>query len=212
MQGALMIVINSSPVINLTAALGGLELLGNLYGKVIVPAEVMREIEDGADKDKAADLLRKTRCADIRTQLVLSAPWMFRGLDAGEASVIQTALQEGVKTVVLDDWKGRRVARVAGLEVIGSIGVLVQAKVRRLKYQINDRFNLAGECSSKSRLARFIKCRCLTIFETCFRVKGILHLPTMRRTSATACSPGMGCTRPERISSRRRIALAAQSS
>ncbi|MBI4023587.1 MAG: DUF3368 domain-containing protein [Verrucomicrobia bacterium] len=123
-----MIVINSSPVINLTAALGGLELLGDLYGKVIVPAEVMQEIEDGADKDKAADLLRKTHCADMRTQTVLSAPWMFRGLDPGEASVIQTALQEGVKTVVLDDWKGRRVARVAGLEVIGSLGVLVQAK------------------------------------------------------------------------------------
>ncbi len=123
-----MIVINSSPVINLTAALGGLELLGELYGKVVVPAEVMREIEDGTGKDEAAILLRKTSCADIRAQPVVLAPWMFRGLDAGEASVIQTALQEGVKTVVLDDWKGRRVARAAGLEVTGSLGVLVQAR------------------------------------------------------------------------------------
>ena len=35
-----MIVINSSPAINLTAALGSLELLADLYGTVIVPYEV----------------------------------------------------------------------------------------------------------------------------------------------------------------------------
>lgn len=40
----------------------------------------------------------------------------------------QTALQENMATVVLDDWKGRRAARLAGLEVTGSFGVLVQAK------------------------------------------------------------------------------------
>jgi len=47
---ALMIVINSSPAINLTAALGSLELLANLYGTVIVPHAVFQELEAGAAK------------------------------------------------------------------------------------------------------------------------------------------------------------------
>ena len=37
------------------------------------------------------------------------------------------------------------------------------------------------------------------------------HRPTMRRTSARTCSTETGSTRPERISSRRRIASAVQS-
>jgi predicted nucleic acid-binding protein len=56
------------------------------------------------------------------------ATWLTGTLDLGEATVIQTALQDGVVTVVLDDRKARRVARLAGLEVTGSLGVLVQAK------------------------------------------------------------------------------------
>ena len=40
-----MIVINSSPAINLTAVLGGLDVLVDLYGPVIVPLEVFQELE-----------------------------------------------------------------------------------------------------------------------------------------------------------------------
>jgi predicted nucleic acid-binding protein len=49
-------------------------------------------------------------------------------LDPGEAAVIHTAQQEGIATVILDEIKARRVARLAGLEVTGSIGVLLHAK------------------------------------------------------------------------------------
>lgn len=43
-----MIIVNSSPIIHLTAALGGLNLLPGLYGRVLVPAEVLHELEFGA--------------------------------------------------------------------------------------------------------------------------------------------------------------------
>jgi predicted nucleic acid-binding protein len=123
-----MIVINSSPAINLTSALGGLTLLSELYGKVIVPFEVMQELEAGAHKDQTAELLRATGGVEIRAQPTVVPSLLTSTLDFGEAAVIQTALQEGVMTVVLDDFKARRVARLAGLEVTGSLGVLVQAK------------------------------------------------------------------------------------
>lgn len=46
-----MIVINSSPAINLGRALGGLAVLSELYGRVVVPFEVMWEIETGVNRD-----------------------------------------------------------------------------------------------------------------------------------------------------------------
>ncbi len=125
---ALMIVINSSPAINLTAALGSLELLANLYGTVIVPHAVFQELKAGAAKDPTAQLLRTTPGVEIRPQSVVIPAWLTSILDTGEAAVIHTALQESIATVILDDLKARRAARSAGLEVTGSLGVLVQAK------------------------------------------------------------------------------------
>lgn len=123
-----MIVINSSPAINLTAALGSLELLADLYGTVIVPYEVFNELKAGAAKDQTAHLLGLTSGIEIRTSPVAIPTWLTRILDVGEAAVIHIALQESMTTVILDDLKARRTARTAGLDVIGSLGVLIQAK------------------------------------------------------------------------------------
>lgn len=49
-------------------------------------------------------------------------------MDRGEAAVIQLALIEGVRTVCIDEVVGRRVARLNGLSVTGSIGVLLRAR------------------------------------------------------------------------------------
>lgn len=38
-----VIILNSSPVIHLTVALGGLDALPALYGQVLVPEPVLRE-------------------------------------------------------------------------------------------------------------------------------------------------------------------------
>jgi predicted nucleic acid-binding protein len=46
----------------------------------------------------------------------------------GEAAVIQLALDEGIQTVCIDETAGRRVARLNGLAVTGSIAVLLRAQ------------------------------------------------------------------------------------
>lgn len=123
-----MIVTNASPAINLGRALGRLDVLAELYGQVIVPFEVMREIEAGASKDSTSQLLRGCPGVELRPQPISVPPLLAHELDQGEAAVIQTALAEGIMTVVLDDLKARRAASLAGLEVTGSLGVLVLAK------------------------------------------------------------------------------------
>jgi predicted nucleic acid-binding protein len=49
-------------------------------------------------------------------------------LDPGEASVIQIAIDRGISTVCIDEAAGRRIARLNGLRVTGSIGILIRAK------------------------------------------------------------------------------------
>lgn len=49
-------------------------------------------------------------------------------LDLGEAAVIQLALDENIETVCIDEAAGRRAARLNGLSVTGSIGVLLRAQ------------------------------------------------------------------------------------
>jgi predicted nucleic acid-binding protein len=49
------------------------------------------------------------------------APYLLNTLDRGEASVIQTALDRHIPLVAIDEVVGRRVARLAGLDVTGSI-------------------------------------------------------------------------------------------
>ena len=53
---------------------------------------------------------------------------LLNSLDVGEASVIQLALNERIRTVCIDDTAGRRMALLNGLLVTGSVGILWRAR------------------------------------------------------------------------------------
>ena len=63
-----------------------------------------------------------------RTEPVVIGSLLSQLLDRGEASVVQLAISEGIETVCIDEHLGRRVARLNGLRVTGSLGVLIRAK------------------------------------------------------------------------------------
>lgn len=122
------IVINTGPLIALVAATGDLEIMRGLYSHIIVPFEVCAELLNGGQSGfaviefEAADFLEKQ-----------SAPtkigtFLHNTLDTGEASVIQTALDLGISTVCIDEAVGRRIARLNGLSLTGSIGILLRAR------------------------------------------------------------------------------------
>lgn len=121
------IVINTSPLLALSAALGDLSLLQSLYAEVFVPFEVCQEIEKGGlsgfsvAEFKAAHFLNK-----LDKPLTIS-PFLKNSLDIGEASVIQLALDKDIQTVCIDETVGRRIARLNNLTLTGSIGVLIRA-------------------------------------------------------------------------------------
>lgn len=131
-----IIVINTSPLIALVAAWGTLEPLRSLYAAVHVPAEVAEEICRGGDTNfaipefMAADFLQKAQ------QPVQISPFLANSLDKGEAAVIQLALDKGIETVCIDEAIGRRVARLNGLTLTGSTGVLVRYKQEHPEFSL----------------------------------------------------------------------------
>ena len=58
--------------------------------------------------------------------------WLNVDLGAGELAVLALALEHAECTVLLDDGQARRIAQAAGLDVWGTLRVLVEAKSRGL--------------------------------------------------------------------------------
>jgi predicted nucleic acid-binding protein len=121
------IVINTSPMIALVAALGDLQVL-KMYQRVLVPFEVHQELMAGGLAGFAVPEFEAAHWLSKRTESVQIGTALQNMLDVGEAAVIQLALDEGIQTVCIDETAGRRVARLNGLAVTGSIAVLLRAQ------------------------------------------------------------------------------------
>jgi predicted nucleic acid-binding protein len=120
------IVINTSPIIAIVAALGDLHIL-QIYRRVWVPFEVGQEISAGGAARFAVAEFEAAHWLQKRTSPLHIAPVLLNTLDTGEAAVIQLALDESVQTVCIDEAAGRRIARLNDLSVTGSIGILLRA-------------------------------------------------------------------------------------
>ncbi|MBD2338763.1 DUF3368 domain-containing protein [Calothrix sp. FACHB-156] len=122
------IVINTSPLIAIIAALGDLNILQSLYMDVFVPFEVCQEILTGGSTGLGVYEFQSASWLQKQNSPLTISPLLFNSLDLGEASVIQLALNENISTVCIDESVGRRIARLSGLSVTGSIGILLRAK------------------------------------------------------------------------------------
>ena len=120
------LVVNSSPLIALVAALRDFDSISEITERFMVPFEVMRELDAGGLKDETALRVRSARWCEVRSRPACAGHPLIDRLGAGEAAVIQIAVDEGFLPAVIDDVSGRRAARPAGLRVIGSLGILVE--------------------------------------------------------------------------------------
>ena len=111
---------NSSPLIAL-AAIERLDLLPALFESVLIPPAVAHEIKRSIPV--APSWLR------VET-LGLPLPTVIqrRILADGEREAIALAIELRAESIILDDLPARRIAQVVGLNVIGTVGLLLGAK------------------------------------------------------------------------------------
>lgn len=129
------IVVNTSPWIALSIC-GQISLLNKLYNEVYIPYHVKEEIMAGGEEGvgvyelKTCSWIRIERVADVEKVNLLYE------LEKGEAEVIILAKEKGIKHVLIDERVARLEANVLGLEVIGTIGLLLKAKKKGILYSI----------------------------------------------------------------------------
>jgi predicted nucleic acid-binding protein len=122
-------IVNASPIIFLSRA-GHLSLLEGFYRSVLVPSQVANELGARGDADASALALASTSwLVQVEvTDIPLSVErW---GLGPGESSVLALALQTPSSEVILDDLAGRKCALSLGLDVRGTLGLVLLAKLR----------------------------------------------------------------------------------
>jgi predicted nucleic acid-binding protein len=121
-----MILVADCSALVALASCDALHLLDALFGTVVVPEAVYREAVVG-DRPQArrleAYLKGKIRSVDPDHPVLLDG---FS--DLGETEAMMLYLQLSADKLLIDDKRGRRVAKVNRMNIIGSLGVLLGAK------------------------------------------------------------------------------------
>jgi predicted nucleic acid-binding protein len=122
-----LLVVNASPLIFLGNA-GHLELLHTLgASRIIVPEPVFDEVMSGGYTDNAAKAISDASWLERRPSPPIPESVVAWEIGKGESSVIATALHEPSARVVIDDLNGRKCALAHGLDVVGTLGVVIAA-------------------------------------------------------------------------------------
>lgn len=118
------VVSNSSPLIALVR-IERLDLVPALLQSILIPPAVAREI--------APSIPVLPSWVSVRVPTGGSPVPTLRGrLGAGEREAIALAVEIDAEAIVLDDLPARRAAEAAGLSVIGTLGLLLEAKRQEL--------------------------------------------------------------------------------
>jgi len=127
-----IVISDTSPIVNL-AAVGQLELLRQLYSKIVIPQAVRHEIvvvgagQPGAIEVEASDWIQTHQ---VTNRTMVSS--LQLEVDDGEAEAIALAAELKADLLLLDERRGRIVVSRLGLKFIGLLGVLIEAKYRGL--------------------------------------------------------------------------------
>lgn len=115
-------IISDTSCLIILANIGELELLHRTYGQITTTIEIAEEFGNALPswiEIKAASDKLKQRILTLQ-------------IDNGEASAIALAIELGNSILILDDYKARKVAEKLGIEITGTIGVIIKAKLKGL--------------------------------------------------------------------------------
>ena len=126
------VVADTGPLIAL-ARVGQLDLLRRLYQRIVVPPAVHAELALDSERPGVAVLSSAFDAGWINVEAVTDSALgteLARLLGPGETEAIALAEQEGARFLLVDDARGRRIARSRGIPVAGVAGVMPVAKSR----------------------------------------------------------------------------------
>ncbi len=127
---------NTSPIFYLST-IGQLDLLRQLYGKIVIPTAVFNEITNVGNTDASAALvptLSWIQTRSVANQELVNT--LKTELDLGEAEAIALAVELNVDRLLIDERLGRSAATRLGLQVTGVLGIFIAAKRKNLIQEV----------------------------------------------------------------------------
>jgi predicted nucleic acid-binding protein len=120
-------VVNSTPLIALSIV-GHLGLLQALFDEILIPASVYEEVvQEGRGCPGSQEIAETDWLAVREPEVAFPLPPELLGLDQGELDVILLAQEIEADWVLIDEKLARKIARAVGLQVKGTLGILLVA-------------------------------------------------------------------------------------
>ena len=125
----MIVVSDTTPLISLMKV-GRLDLINQLFGEVQIPNAVFEELvsnsrfPDESRQIRECQFIKKVDVIDVNSVKLLRRS---TGLDAGESEAIVLSDSMEAALLLMDEVKGREVARQMGIQIMGTIGMLMIA-------------------------------------------------------------------------------------
>jgi predicted nucleic acid-binding protein len=144
-----MIVVSDTSAITSLLQIGWEELLSRIYSDVFIPEAVRDEL---LREHSAIPEFIRCQSASNRAEVQR----LLAELDLGEAEAIILAKELKADELLIDETAGRRIAAREGVNVIGLLGVLLEAKGRGIISSVRQ---IAEELETKAgfRLSNAVK-------------------------------------------------------
>lgn len=112
------VIISDTTILIAFEKINSIELLEMLYEEIVVTPEVKEEFGESLP-----NWIKVQEVSDNDKMRLLELE-----LDLGESSAIALALEHPKSLLIIDEKKGRKIAKAMGIDVTGTLGILVKAK------------------------------------------------------------------------------------
>lgn len=118
-----------TPLISLMKT-GRLDLVEQLFGEIQIPEAVFhklisnRHFPEESKMIQESAFIKKVMVEDVKAVELLCRS---TGLDLGESEAIVLSDSNGAKLLLMDEARGRKVAKQMGIQLMGTIGMLLVA-------------------------------------------------------------------------------------
>ena len=123
------VISDTTPIISLIK-IHRLDLLEKLFGEVLIPDAVFRELITNESFSSEAEEVKKSaflKISPVQNRQSIAILQAISGLDNGESEAIVLADEKKSDVLIIDERRGRLVAQKLGITITGTVGVLVQA-------------------------------------------------------------------------------------
>lgn len=147
----MLIISDTTPIISLIKA-KQIDLLQKMFGSVVIPNAVYNELTVNKNFESEIEKLKEYSFVKVDVVINESSVNILRnvtGLDAGESEAIVMVEEKKADLLLMDEHKGRQVAKKMGINITGTIGIILQAFDEKLlsKEDVEQCLVLLKECN-----------------------------------------------------------------